>query len=31
MSKPATKKAGVKRWRKSGWDIDRHSIVATVD
>ena len=28
MSKPATKKAGVKRRRKSGWDIDRRSIEA---
>ncbi|HKF06451.1 MAG TPA: hypothetical protein VKB49_29305 [Candidatus Sulfotelmatobacter sp.] len=28
MSKPATKKAGVKRRRKSGWDIDRRAIEA---
>ena len=28
MSKPATKKAGVKRRHKSGWDIDRRSIEA---
>jgi hypothetical protein len=28
MSKPATRKDGVKRRRKSGWDIDRRSIEA---
>jgi hypothetical protein len=28
MSKPATRKPGVKRRRKSGWDIDRRSIEA---
>jgi hypothetical protein len=28
MSKPATRKHGVKRRRKSGWDIDRRSIEA---
>jgi hypothetical protein len=28
MSKPATRKPGVKRQRKSGWDIDRRSIEA---
>ena len=28
MSKPATSKPGVKRRRKSGWDIDRRSIEA---
>jgi hypothetical protein len=28
MSKPATRKRGVKRRRKSGWDIDRRSIEA---
>src|SRR5215469_17021056 len=28
MSKPATRKPGVKRRRKTGWDIDRRSIEA---
>src|SRR5215467_8106052 len=28
MSKPPTRKPGVKRRRKSGWDIDRRSIEA---
>jgi len=28
MSKPATRKPGVKRRRKNGWDIDRRSIEA---
>jgi hypothetical protein len=28
MSKPAKRKPGVKRRRKSGWDIDRRSIEA---
>jgi hypothetical protein len=28
MSKPATRKPGVKRRRKSGWDIDRRSMEA---
>jgi hypothetical protein len=28
MSKPATRKPGVKRQRKSGWDIDRRAIEA---